>query len=141
MSSSPIESSGRAAPGRLAVLYDGDCDLCRAMLQAVRQFDNSGEIDALDLHDQTVRATFPKLDRERLMQELHAVDDRGRIFRGARAVNEILRRQSGFAGLLAYLWYLPGYAWLADRQYKRIAEARYRYQPKRPVEPSSDSPD
>ncbi len=123
------------------MLYDGDCEVCRAMLQAVRQFDNSGEIDTLDLHDRAVRASFPGLDQERLMRELHAVDDRGRIFRGARAVNEILRRQSGFAGLLAYLWYVPGYAWLADRQYKRIAAARYRYQPGRPVETSSASSD
>ncbi|HUY18734.1 MAG TPA: DUF393 domain-containing protein [Candidatus Binataceae bacterium] len=139
--SAASETSGRAAPGRLAVLYDGDCEVCRTMLQAVRQFDNSSQIDALDLHDQSVGAAFPGLNRERLMQELHAVDDRGRVFRGARAVNEILRRQSGFAGLLAYLWYVPGYAWLADRQYKRIAGARYRYQPKRPVEPSGAGSD
>src|ERR1700730_16107154 len=121
MLSSPLETSGRAAPGRLAVLYDAHCEVCRAMLQAVREFDNSGEIDALDLHDGAVSMSFPGLVRERLMRELHAVDDRGRVFRGARAVNEILRRQSGFAGLLAYLWYVPGYPWLADRQYKRIA--------------------
>src|SRR5581483_10125926 len=99
-------------------------------LQAVRHFDSSGRIDALDLHDPSVRAAFPGLGVERLMQELHAVDDRGRVFRGARAVNEILRRQRGFVGLLAYLWYVPGYAWLADRQYRRIAAARYRLHPR-----------
>ena len=111
------------------------------MLQAVRHFDSSGRIDALDLHDKSVRAAFPELDAERLMQELHAVDDQGRVFRGARAVNEILRRQSGFVGLLAYLWYVPGYAWLADRQYKRIAAARYRFHPRPAREPSGAGPD
>ncbi len=141
MPPSANETSGRARPGRLAVLYDGACELCRTMLQAVRQFDNSGQIDALDLHDHSVRAGFPGLDSEHLMRELHAVDDQGRVFRGARAVNEVLRRQSGFVGLLAYLWYVPGYAWLADRQYKRIAAARYRHQPKRAVEPSGAGPD
>jgi predicted DCC family thiol-disulfide oxidoreductase YuxK len=136
-----VETSGRAAPGRLAVLYDADCMLCREMLQAVRQFDNSGEIDALDLHDESVRASFPGLEREQLMRELHAVDDRGRIFRGARAVNEILRRQSGFAGLFAYLWYVPGYAWLAEWQYRRIAAARNRLEPKRQAQPSGTDSD
>ncbi len=136
MSSSAAETSGRAAPGRLAVLYDGACEVCRSMLEAVRHFDNSSRIDALDLHDPAVRARFPGLEREHLMEALHAVDDRGRIFRGARAVNEILRHQGGVVGLLAYLWYVPGYAWLADRQYKRIAASRYRFQPKRAAEPS-----
>ena len=32
---------------------------------------------------------------------------------------------NGLKGYLAYLWYIPGYAWLADRQYKRIAASRY----------------
>ena len=62
---------------------------------------------------------------ENLLEELHAVDESGRVYRGARAINEILRRQRGLKGYLAYLWYIPGYAWLADRQYKRIAASRY----------------
>jgi predicted DCC family thiol-disulfide oxidoreductase YuxK len=56
---------------------------------------------------------------------LHVVNDRGQLWRGARAVNEILRQQRGIRGVLAWLWYLPGFAWLADRQYKRIARSRY----------------
>ncbi len=47
------------------------------------------------------------------------------VYRGARAINEILRRQPGLKGWLAYAWYIPGYAWLAERQYKRIAASRY----------------
>jgi predicted DCC family thiol-disulfide oxidoreductase YuxK len=56
---------------------------------------------------------------------LHVVDDRGRVRRGARAINEVLRRQRGMRGILAWMWYVPGFAWLADRQYKRIANTRY----------------
>ena len=64
------------------------------------------------------------------------IDDRGRVYRGARAVNEILRRQAGLRSLLAYLWYLPGYAWIADRQYKAIAGGRER-DPDAPVATAS----
>ena len=116
---------GKASAGKLAILYDGACDMCRASLDGIRQFDNSGQIEPLDLHDEVVRANFPELKVESLLEELHAVDDSGRVFRGARAINEILRRQRGLRGYLAYLWYVPGYAWLADRQYKRIAASRY----------------
>ncbi len=118
-------SVGKAPPGRLAILYDGSCEMCRASVRGVRQFDNSGEIVPLDLNDAEARAQFPDLKLEALVEELHAVDDRGRIYRGARAVNEILRYQRGIRGLLAYAWYVPGYAWLADRQYKRIAATRF----------------
>ena len=122
----PAPGAGKASPGKLAILYDGSCDLCRASVEGVRQFDNSGNIEPLDLQNPDTRAHFPGLRLENLLEELHAVDDAGWVYRGARAVNEILRRQKGITSLLAFLWYVPGYAWLADRQYKRIAGSRYR---------------
>ena len=125
MASEHAESVGKASPGKLAILYDGSCEMCRASLDGIRQFDNSGKMEPLDLHDDDVRAKFPELKMENLLEELHAVDENGRVYRGARAINEILRRQRGLKGYLAYLWYIPGYAWLADRQYKRIAASRY----------------
>ena len=118
-------SVGKASAGKLAILYDGSCEMCRASLDGIRQFDNSGKMEPLDLHQEDVRAQFPELKLENLLEELHAVDESGRVYRGARAINEILRRQNGLKGYLAYLWYVPGYAWLADRQYKRIAASRY----------------
>lgn len=124
-SGEPEPIKGKAAPGRLSILFDGSCEMCTASIDGIRKFDNSGKIDPLNLHDAEVRALFPDLKLEALLEELHAVDDRGRVFRGARAINEILRRQDGLRGWFAYAWYIPGYAWLADRQYKRIAASRY----------------
>lgn len=118
-------SVGKASAGKLAILFDGSCEMCRASLDGILKFDNSGQIEPLDLHLEEVREQFPDLKLENLLEELHAVDENGRVFRGARAINEILRRQRGLKGYLAYLWYVPGYAWLADRQYKRIAASRY----------------
>ena len=123
----PAAQPGRARTGRLAVLYDGACELCRIGAEAVRVFDNSAAIDLLDIHAGEARVQFPRLEMDALMEELHVVDDRGRVWKGARAVNEVLRHQHGMRGLLAYLWYVPGYAWLADRQYKRISRSRYRF--------------
>ncbi|MGC1677935.1 MAG: DUF393 domain-containing protein [Candidatus Binataceae bacterium] len=118
-------AGGKASPGKLAILYDGSCEMCRTSIDGVRHFDNSGLIEPLDLQDPAARAQFPDLKLEALLEELHAVDDQGRVYRGARAINEVLRMQNGLRGILAYLWYVPGYAWLADRQYKRIAASRY----------------
>jgi predicted DCC family thiol-disulfide oxidoreductase YuxK len=120
---------GKASPGKLAMLYDGECEMCKAGAEAMRKFDNSGSIETLDLHDPDARANFPELKLENLLEELHVVDDRGQVFRGARAINEVLRHQKGVKRYLAYMWYIPGYAWLADRQYKKIAASRYQRDP------------
>ncbi len=118
-----------ASRGKLAVLYDGACKVCRVGAEAIRMFDNADSVELLDLHDDGARARFPALKLDNLLEELHVIDDRGRVYRGARAINEVLRRQRGLRRYLAYLWYVPGYAWLADIQYKRIAASRYGHAP------------
>jgi predicted DCC family thiol-disulfide oxidoreductase YuxK len=120
-----IPNLSKASPGKLAALIDGTCAMCQAAGAAIRKFDTANRIEILDLHDPDARARFPELKMEHLVEELHVVDDGGRIYRGARAVNELLRYQNGIKRMLAYLWYVPGYAWFADRQYKRIAASRY----------------
>jgi len=130
--SKPVVDS-KAAPGRLAMLYDGECEMCVSGARSMLKW--SPAIDALDLHEPSVRAQFPDLKMENLLEELHVVDDRGRIFRGARAINEVVRYARGAKRLLAYLWYIPGYAWLADRQYKKIAASRYQRDPSGNLKP------
>jgi predicted DCC family thiol-disulfide oxidoreductase YuxK len=120
-------SVGKASPGKLALLYDGSCPMCTEGINKACRFDNTGNLEPIDLFDPAVRARFPDLKLGNLVKELHAVDDSGRVYRGARAVNEIMRRQNGPRSWLAYLWYIPGYAWLADWQYKRIAASRYQW--------------
>jgi predicted DCC family thiol-disulfide oxidoreductase YuxK len=131
---------GRAAPGRLAVLYDGSCEMCVASIAAIARFDNSEAIDALDLFDRKASEQFPDLKREDLVRELHVVDDRGRVFRGALAINEILRHQRGPKGWLAYAWHVPGFAWLADRQYRKIAATRHDRDTHGRLRPTSTTP-
>jgi predicted DCC family thiol-disulfide oxidoreductase YuxK len=118
-------SVGKASHGKLALLYDGSCAMCTEGVNKACRFDNTGNLEPIDLFDSAVHARFPDLKLENLVKELHAVDDSGRVYRGAHAVNEILRRQNGLRSWLAYLWYIPGYPWLADRQYRRIAASRY----------------
>ncbi|HLI81020.1 MAG TPA: DUF393 domain-containing protein, partial [Candidatus Binataceae bacterium] len=95
-------TDGKATPGMLAILFDGGCEMCRTSMQAIDRFDSSGKLEPIDLHDPQARAKFPSLEMKDLLEELHAVDDQGVVYRGARAINEILRRQPGIKGWLAY---------------------------------------
>ena len=124
----PERGAACSSLSRLAVLYDGGCEMCRNVAAGILRWDNTESLELLDANDPATRAQFPGLELDALLYELHVVDDHGRIYRGARAVNEILRRQAGMRSLLAYMWYVPGYAWLADRQYKAIAARRYRFE-------------
>ena len=108
------------------MLYDGGCEMCRNVAAGVLRYDSTKALELLDANEPAARAQFPELRLDDLLYELHVIDDGGRVYRGARAVNEILRRQAGPRSLFAYLWYLPGFAWIADRQYKAIAGRRYR---------------
>jgi predicted DCC family thiol-disulfide oxidoreductase YuxK len=122
----PRYIAAHASPGKLAVLYDGGCETCRKVAVGILHYDNTEALELLDANEPAARAQFPELRLDDLLYELHVIDDRGRVYRGARAVNEILRRQAGLRSLSSYLWYLPGFAWIADRQYKAIAGRRYR---------------
>jgi len=122
----PQRIAARASSVQLAVLYDGGCEMCRNVAAGILRYDNTESLELFDANEPAARAHFPELKLDDLLYELHVIDDRGRVYRGARAVNEILRRQAGLRGLFAYLWYLPGYAWIADRQYKAIAGRRSR---------------
>ena len=122
----PQRIAARASSAKLAVLYDGGCEMCRNVAAGILRYDNTESLELFDANEPAARAHFPELKLDDLLYELHVIDDCGRVYRGARAVNEILRRQAGLRGLFAYLWYLPGYAWIADRQYKAIAGRRNR---------------
>ena len=122
----PERIAAQASAGKLAVLYDGGCEMCRNVAAGILRYDNTESLELFDANDPAARVHFPGLKLDDLLYELHVIDDHGRVYRGARAVNEILRRQAGFRSMLAYLWYVPGYAWIADLQYKAIAGNRKR---------------
>ncbi len=108
----------RAACSRSSTTADARCaaPACRPSSVSIL-----GQAGADRSSRSEARAKFPTLEMKDLLEELHAVDDQGNVYRGARAINEILRLQPGIRGWLAYAWYIPGYAWLADWQYQRIA--------------------
>src|SRR5437899_9410199 len=97
----PQRIAAHASPAKLAVLYDGGCVMCRNVAAGVLRYDNTDALELLEAKEAAARAQFPELKLDDLLYELHVIDDRGRVYRGARAVNEILRRQAGLRSLVA----------------------------------------
>jgi predicted DCC family thiol-disulfide oxidoreductase YuxK len=124
----PSDSSnptpGRAKTGGLALIYDGACGRCR---NAIAWLDaNTQGIEPLDLRDPELTRRFPGLSRERMLAQVHAIDENGRIFAGADAIREALARGHGWLRHLTGLWALPGFAMMAQLAYLLAARLRHR---------------
>jgi hypothetical protein len=76
--------------------------MCRTSVEFARKFDNSNKLDLLDFHATELREQFPDITLEALMKELHVVDDRGNVWRGA------ARSIGSLASSMGYAAHLPG---------------------------------
>ena len=112
----------------LIVLYDGACSLCRASVARVRGIDRGGRIELLDLHESSVAARFPQVNREEAMRLMQAVDSGGRVYSGVDAWARIGLAVPGWK-LIAWLLLVPGIHLAAGQIYAWVARNRYRWNP------------
>ena len=110
----------------LTVLFDGECALCRTSAERVRRLDRLRRIELLDLHDPSVTARFPQVDRDRALRLMQAVDSSGRVSSGVDAWAEIARRVPGWRPA-ATLLRVPGIHAVAECAYAWVARNRYRW--------------
>lgn len=114
-----------ASTGPDAVLYDGQCPVCRATADRLAAWDCRQRLELIDLDSPEVLQRWPELNREDLEAELHVIEPTGHIHRGADAVRRLSR-------LVPWLWplmpvlYLPGTLPLWRKLYHIISKRRYR---------------
>ena len=108
------------------VIYDGQCNFCRAQVQNLNRLDlNGNRLSFISLHDSRVAERYPDLTHEQLMDQMFLIDLAGRRHGGADAVRYLSRR-------LPMLWpfapilHLPGTARLWRWLYGQIAKRRYK---------------
>ncbi len=109
----------------LAALYDGKCLICRSTCGAMRSLDWLRRIEFIDVHEAAWQDHYPKLTLERLMAEIHVIDETGQVFAGFAGSRRMLRE----VPLGAPLWLLlqlPGMERIGRRAYRFIARRRYR---------------
>lgn len=114
------------SPGTDVVIYDGECNFCKAQVARLRSLDCCGNrLSYLSLHDPRVGQRYPHLSHEQLMAQMHVVDVRGRCFGGSDAVRYLSRRLPWLWPLMPAL-HFPGSAGLWRWGYQQIAKRRYR---------------
>lgn len=112
--------------GKISVLYDGQCILCRRSVFVLQLLDRLGRLDPIDFHDAKKRKTVaPDLKMADLDKAMHIVLPRKQAFKGFRAFRTLCWH-------LPALWiavpvlYIPGMSILGDAVYARIADSRVR---------------
>lgn len=92
----------------------------------MRSLDWLKRIEFVDLHkDAAWRDRYPKLTLERLMAEIHVIDEAGRVFAGFAGSRRMLR-EVPLGVPLGLALQLPGMERIGRRAYRFIARRRYR---------------
>jgi predicted DCC family thiol-disulfide oxidoreductase YuxK len=108
------------------VLFDGDCNFCRAQVRQLAWWDCQKKLSYLSLHDPEVARRWPDLPRERLMQEMCIIDRQGNRHWGPEAFRYLTTRLRRLWWLAPLLWF-PGSMFLWRPLYRWIARNRYRF--------------
>jgi len=110
-----------------AMIFDGSCGLCKKTIAVVKSLDLLSHVEYLDAVNRwpEILARFPNLDRDRCLEDMHAVDEAGRVRVGFEAYR-------GLAWVLPLGWvtlpvfYFPGAAAIGTVVYRMVADGRHR---------------
>jgi predicted DCC family thiol-disulfide oxidoreductase YuxK len=111
-------------PSATLVFYDGNCGFCRWSLTLALRFDKNTRLQPLPLQTPGLLAahSIALADAEKA---LHVVTPEGQVVQAGWALWAILRELPWWRAARV-LWYIPGFAALADWGYYRIANNRDR---------------
>ena len=106
------------------LIYDADCALCEATKNFLAGWDSRHSILYLHFQESNAKSLLPLLAGKDHLEAMYFVDKTGKSWKGMEAAREILRHLP-LGRPLAWLFYLPGAPFLADRLYTWIARNRY----------------
>jgi predicted DCC family thiol-disulfide oxidoreductase YuxK len=112
-------------PGRIGVIYDGECRFCRRGVEQLAKLDWSHRLAFISLHDPLVARQWPHLSHDELMEQMYVVTPSGDCLGGARGIRYLSRK-------LVALWWLapwmnvPGTLPIWQFLYRIVARMRYR---------------
>jgi predicted DCC family thiol-disulfide oxidoreductase YuxK len=105
------------------VLYDDGCPLCQFQMKMLSWLDWFNVLALLPLSDPHAREIAPSLTREDLLEAIHCITPKGRIYRGARAIRFVGLRLPLLVPVALFLW-IPGVIVVAEIAYRWVSRHR-----------------
>ncbi|MGK7905954.1 MAG: thiol-disulfide oxidoreductase DCC family protein [Synechococcus sp.] len=108
------------------VIYDGNCNLCVTLVQALERLDKGQTFTYLPMQYPQLEAEFgvTEQDCELGMMVINGTDPALR-WQGSDAAEEIARRLPLSAPFVTTYRALPGMKWAGDRIYEQVRDNRY----------------
>ncbi len=116
----------------IKVFYDGSCYVCATKKYKYMGKDQGGRLEFVDITDPVFDPAEHGLSLADFMYQMHAIDRRGRVYRGVEALRAIWQAfpDSLWYGFLGGLVAIPGVNLIARAAYRAFAGTR-KYLPKR----------
>ena len=110
--------------GKIIILYDGKCSLCRRSIFMIQLMDVLSRIKPVDFRDSTLLSKHaPDISESNLDRAMHIKTPQGTYFKGFDAFRKLSWHVPSLK-LLTPLLYLPGVAPVGRMIYAKIAESR-----------------
>ena len=109
--------------GRVALVYDGECEFCSRLARWVERNDRRGRV-LVRPNQEPGLIELLGLTREEVDRASWVVEPGGRKFEGAAGISRVLRELGGAWSWLGSLYLLPPLGWVEDRYYGRVARRR-----------------
>jgi len=106
------------------LIYDGDCEFCQRQVGLVSRWDERNRIEPLPFREADLESYG--VEQQAAEEAMHLVSPAGDVWRGAAAARETLKLLPKLRPL-AWLFYLPGAMFVAERLYRWIAKRRHRF--------------
>ncbi len=74
------------------ILYDDKCPLCKRFKEALERIPGTEFLSMISIHDENIYLTFPQLNKEDCLKDLHFIDQNFTIFKGNDALTQIIKR-------------------------------------------------
>lgn len=111
---------------KIALIYDGSCNLCAGNLHWLERLDWRGRFEAMPSQADEVYARFPQLSRAACDEAMHVVLEDGRVKSGAAAFREVFLRLPAM-WLVGVFMCVPPVTCLLEKLYRKWAPLRHHF--------------
>lgn len=114
------------APRAYTVVYDGNCGVCRRVVDRLSRWDRDGKLEIVPSQAAGVPARFPWIDPAAFVESMQVVRvSDGRTWQGAAAIERLLDVLPR-GRWIAWIFSVPLVRGIAERMYRWFARNRYR---------------
>jgi predicted DCC family thiol-disulfide oxidoreductase YuxK len=106
------------------VFYDKSCPLCVGVTGWLHKIDHKKQFKLEPYQQSEILKRFPQIEPADCERQIHIINQKGKLMRGADAMFEVWRKSGHWTSFLGVIFRLPPFIWLARPIYRLVAKYR-----------------